>query len=224
MRFYKTFPQAINEIKRDIAEMGVRIHTKSVQNIDVSENPDYDSLELTNYTYTVLEPDWHHIPLQNSMWAETEFWERVQGIPVNPGTSWEFRREYWSQFLHNGHFDYTYPERMAGVLGDVIETLSKDSMTRRAFLPIFSHDEDRVDAFNRRIPCSLGYWFNIRGGQLNITYLLRSSDFSEHFNYDIYLADRLKCFIAERLGVSSGTFTHWIGSLHVFQKDIKGVF
>lgn len=182
-------------------------------------------MELQNYIYTVTQPNWDSIPLKNRDWAVLEFAERTGGQPLNPGTAWKKREEYWKQFLTSGGlFDYAYPERMAYQLPSVIEALKKDPMTRRAFLPIYDATQDTQDDFGCRIPCSLGYHFLYRQGKLNVTYLLRSSDFFEHFNYDIYLADRLKCYVAERCSMEPGNFTHWVGSLHVFAKDVEGVF
>lgn len=225
MRFYKDFPEAMNEIRRELKEMGIQIHTKSVQNKNIVNNKDFDSFELQNYTYTVTRPNWKSIPLRSNIWAETEFKERIAGESVNPGEAWKYRRDYWQQFLNNrGEFDYAYPERMAHTVDEAIRALRQDINTRRAFIPIISGSLDTANDFDRRYPCSIGYWLNYRQGKLNITYLLRSSDFGEHFNYDIYLADRLKCYIAEEVDVDPGTFTHWIGSLHVFAKDVEGVF
>ena len=104
---------------------------------------------------------------------------------------------------------------MSWSLSSVINALKKDPMTRRAFLPIFNLEEDIQDAFDVRIPCSLGYWFYFRQGKLNMTYLLRSSDFSEHFNNDIYLADRLKCFVAEKIGLRTSEADRYVGQIHV---------
>lgn len=231
MRIYQDFPEAINEIRRELKEMGIKIHTKSVQNLDITNNPDYDSLELQNYQYTVSSPEFLSIPLKVPAWAEAEFVERTSGKRLNPGKAWEFRQEYWEKFLVpdvNSFgckvFDYAYPDRMAQPLEQAIKALRQDLSTRRAFIPVFDRQIDLTSEFKHRIPCTLGYWLNYRQDQLNLTYLLRSSDFSEHFNYDIYLADRLKCFVSDQLGVKPGSFTHWIGSLHIFQKDVKDVF
>lgn len=225
MRFYRSFPEAINEIRRELKEMGVQIKTKSVQNMDVSMNPDFQTMEVTDYIYKVLDPKYNEIPLTNSDWCQAEFLERIGGRPLNPGEAWKLRRPYWEQFINvAGKFDYAYPERMTSCLSDVIHALKQDIMTRRAFLPIFDAQEDIQDDFTTRIPCSLGYWFNYRQGKLHMTYFLRSSDFSEHFNNDIYLASRLQSYVAEQLKVEPGIFCHWIGSLHVFAKDVKGVF
>lgn len=225
MRFYSNFPQAYNEIRRELKEMGVRVHTKSVQNLDITDKPEFDSLELQNYTYTVLKPRVIDIPLKNPEWAKQEFADRISGEILNPGETYKLRPETWTPLLNmRGRFDYTYPSRLRTSLEPAIHALTKDINTRRAFVGIFDPACDETDNFETRIPCTIGYWFNFRQGKLNITYLLRSSDFGEHYNYDVYLATRLLDYVADRLKVQSGTFTHWVGSFHVFLKDVEGVF
>lgn len=225
MRFYKNFAEALNELKRELKEMGCNIHTKSVQNIDITNNPDYDSKEITNYIYTVLEPNCDEIPLNNQEWCNAEFSERVGGKPVNPGRAWKLREKYWKQFITpDGIFDYAYPQRLWMTLPHAVSLLKKDSMSRRVYIPIFNPDLDDVSNLTTRIPCSLGYWFVYRQNKLSVTYLQRSSDFSEHFNNDIWLANKLKDHVAKEAGLEPGPFIHWLGSLHIFSKDVAGVF
>jgi len=225
MRFYKSFPEAVNEIRRELKEMGVMIHTTSVQNLDITNNPDFNSLELQNYTYTIIKPDVNEIPLKNPEWAEREFLDRISGKPINPGETYKLRMNTWGPLLNAfDQFDYTYPERLSLTLEPVIKALKQDLYTRRAYVGVFDIEMDDPSNFRTRIPCTLGYWFNYRQDRLNITYLLRSSDFSEHFNYDIYLAIRLLNHVAGILDVQPGSFTHWIGSFHVFSKDVDDAF
>lgn len=225
MRIYTSFPEALNEIKRDLKEMGISVHTKSVQNIHTAEDVRYNSLEIQNYIYTVTMPDFNDIPIRDHLWAEQEFTERTSGLHLNPGTAWLHRRGYWEQFLdRDGKFDYSYPERLACPLQEVINLIKTDNSTRRAFVAVFDRSLDVPNDLSKRIPCSLGYWFNWRQRQLNMTYLQRSADFSEHFNYDVYLAERLHCHVAQQTKLLPGSYTHWLGSLHVFAKDVSGVF
>lgn len=223
MRHFRDFPEALNEVRRELKEMGIVVKSKSVQNLDISLNDDYSSYELQDYSYRVLHPDFTSIPLKVPEWAEAEFKERTSGEYLNPGEAWKLRKDYWEQFLNSrGEFDYAYPQRMADTLPRVINALKQDPSTRRAFLTIIRDDE--ADNFGVRFPCSIGYHLLYRQNQLNLTYYLRSSDFSTHFNYDIFLATKLQHYIAEQTGLKPGFFTHVIGSLHIFSKDVKSVF
>ena len=48
MRIFSNFAEALNEIKRDLAEMGTEIHPQTMQDKYVGDNPDYITKELQN--------------------------------------------------------------------------------------------------------------------------------------------------------------------------------
>ena len=220
MRFYQTFPIALNEIRRELREMGIIVNTKSVQNIVA----DIEAYELQFYQYRVDKPFYGDIEVKNLAWCEAEFKERVSGEVLNPGEAWKLREPYWKQFINKwGRFDYAYPQRMTLNLDHVINALKKDPYTRRAYLPILGL-EDHADNFEVRFPCSIGYHFLFRQGKLDMQYQLRSSDFFEHLRNDLWLANKLQYYVADKLGVKSGAFYHSVGSLHCFQRDVKGIF
>lgn len=244
MRIYRNFSEALNEIKRDLAEMGIKVHPQTMQNKQVADDPDYETLELQNYTYTVLDTDVSYLnPTQP--WADAEFEERISGQRINPGEAWKQRRDVWDEFLVPFHaegmnepamaFEYSYAERFnpAAAYGwgeywnqieMIIEELKKHPDSRQLFLSVWDPGIDIKNLGIHRVPCSLGYLFQNRGGELHVTYLMRSCDFATHFQNDLYLATRLRNHIAEKAGVKPGRFTQWIGSFHIYQKDVKGVF
>ena len=121
-------------------------------------------------------------------------------------------------------FDYTYPERFLGCIDPIIEELRGNLHSRQLFLPMFDKNDLTWLGGEKRIPCTLGYLFQYRQGMLNITYLQRSADFATHFHNDCYLAVRMMQHIAAKAGLTPGMYTHYIGSLHIFKKDIAGVF
>ncbi len=227
MRIYKNFIEAIGEIKRDLAEMGILVHPHTYQDKVVKDNPDFDTMELQNYIYTVTNP--RKVDLDpTSPWADMEFMERISGTPMNPGAAWEARREVWDEFLgEDGKFAYTYPERMYSPVNQVeqiILRLQEDPHSRQMFLSLWRPEDSTKFGGISRVPCTLGYYFQIRRGRLDITYLQRSADFVTHFTNDVYLAHRLQEYVAVRLRLKPGNFCHWVGSLHVFKKDLQGVF
>lgn len=121
-------------------------------------------------------------------------------------------------------FDY-------GDLNDVINLLAGDPYTRQAYVPLW-FPEDTGVVHGERVPCTLGYWFVMRGNRLHIHYSIRSCDFYRHFRDDVYLAVRLQLYILSRLQGKSaaweqvlpGTFSMWIGSLHMFINDYHAMF
>jgi hypothetical protein len=230
-RIFISVKEAINEVGRDLAEMGIRVHPKTCQDKDVSQDKGYDTLELQNYTYTVIIPVSESIrsdvvqPYCDVEWGERE--EGLEGCPINPGESWKTRPEVWKAMLEkDGTFAYTYPERFAqyNQIEEVISRLKEDPDSRQLYISIWDPEDITKIGGRSRIPCSLGYLVQCREGRLDLTYLQRSCDFATHMKNDIFFAIKLQEYLANRSGIPVGKFTHWLGSLHVFQKDVEEVF
>lgn len=222
MRFFRTFKEADNEIKRDLAELGAAVHPQTMQDKDIADDPAYDTRELLNYGYTVLSPVLADLN-PNQPWADAEFEERIAGVALGEGFAWELRPEVWKEF-HDRGFGYTYGERYSDGLEPLIEELRTHPESRQLFLSVWDNFVDPGHLGKVRVPCSLGYWFALREEQLHMTYMQRSADFATHFQNDQYLSSKLQRHVATEVGVIPGRFTHWIGSLHVYQKDVDGVF
>ena len=124
-----------------------------------------------------------------------------------------------------------------GSLADVVALLYEDPFTRQAYIPIFFPEDLTAARKKERIPCTLGYHFLCREGQLHIFYPMRSCDFTRHFRDDVYLTARLLLWVlgqlqfqAKRRGdaeqevfwenIKPGTLRMNIGSLHCFESDL----
>lgn len=227
MRIYSDARELMSEMGRDLWEMGKKVKPKSYQNKVIEGNEDFETKEIIceQYCLTSLNHEEYLFAYTHSKeWADTEFKERVFG-ELNPGEAYKLRPEMWEQFLVNGKFDYSYPERLnqtvsfrgseVTLLQAVAMQLAFDPDTRKAILPVFGsyvregytdigehvlteyeRDIDRLDG-SARIPCSMYYDFLIRDGKLNICYHQRSSDFVCHFGNDVYLAWRLMLHMTE---------------------------
>jgi len=201
-----------------------------MQNKDIEGDEAFSTVELVNYGYVIqqiYEEAFEEVFNGQERYCISEWYDRLSGIrgrPSNPGSSHRSRPEVWQQFLNEeGKFDYTYSERLK-LFSHLIATLSHDKGTRRAWYPIFWDYDIRKAREKVRVPCSLGYNFQIRNDKLHITYIMRSCDFYTHWAIDVYLAWRLQKYVANELKTEVGTFTHFIMSLHVYQKDVVGTF
>lgn len=168
-------------------------------------------------------------------WSENHFQERMANDPEarNPGREW-YNWPYYqhgkddNRFRETGLFSHTYQERFYpepgygrfpnGNVKDVIFRLKNDLTTRQAFLSIW-HPEDQSNN-NQRVPCTIGYWFNVRNNKLNITYLIRSCDATRHFRNDVYMTQRLAQTVSQELNLELGIMSMWIGSFHCFEPDV----
>lgn len=179
-------------------------------------------------------------------WAEAHFMERVSGVPWNPPPSaqhWASKTNGHADYVDaNGQFSHTYPERFWctritsapavgiryawGDLSHVITLLRERPGTRQAFLPVWFPEDTGGSRVNQRVPCTLGYLFLIRQSKLHIAYYIRSCDYYRHFRDDVYMAARLAHWMVDQVTVGMqeltlGQLTMHIGSLHVFERDLK---
>lgn len=231
MRIFTTFKEAFNEVRRDLAEMGIDVHTKTMQDKNIEGNDDYATKELQFYSYKVLNPKADEVKdyLKDPAWAEAEWQERVRGIhgdPVNPGEAYKLR-PVWDQFLHDDKFAYTYPERFAhfNQVEKVIDAINRDNMTRQAYISVWDpKDSQWLGTAHNRVPCSLGYLFQYRQGKLAMEYKMRSCDFAEHFKNDVFLACKLHDYVCAHTKLPKGDFIHSMTSIHIYKKDIADVY
>lgn len=252
MRIFRTFPEAIEEIKRDLKEMGIKVDNTHMQDKVGS----FPTFELMNYGFTVLEPKLEDLnPTQP--WADREWEDRLEGIlgsPTNPGRAYVSRSDEhmdWGDFLELGdrpipegvsmmdfilqhpHLDheraklsYTYSERlsMGSQVLQVIRELHRNPDSRQLYVSMWDPNKDIERIGIRRVPCSLGWHFLKRQNQLNITYSMRSCDFVTHFQNDCWLTLKLLDYVCTISGIPVGRYSQFINSFHVYQKDVEDVF
>lgn len=219
-RIYENMTEAVNEIERDIMEMGIKVHPHTMQNKNVKDDKNYETLEVQNYSFTIMKLDDKDTLVPNLKWCKEEFAERISSVQkVNPGTAWVLRKEVWEEFLNEkGEFDYSYHDRMNYMeqVNHVIDELKNNPDTRQALIHV-NFPEDCQWWQTKRIPCSVYYQLMIRRGKLDIIYCMRSSDYDTHFFNDIWLADELRNYIAKKVNIEPGLFHMNIGSLHRYR-------
>lgn len=171
-----------------------------------------------------------------------------QNLPINVFTH-TYQERFWPKWAADRPLAHPAPMRSQklpadgtnplkgiryeyGDLDDVVNMLLADPYTRQAYLPIF-FPEDTGAVHGGRIPCSLGYHFLLRNGQLHLWYEIRSCDAVRHFRDDVYLAARLALWVIEecqrRSGyeveapwgqVTPGILTFSAHSFHVHKGDL----
>lgn len=234
MRIYQDCYQLVSEVFRDLLEMGIKVHPHSMQNKVVKDDQNFSTLEITNYDYCLLSLDKvENLFLMDPTaknWADQEFWERMDPTMDNPGKAYKLRPQIWDQFLNDkGEFDYTYSDRFNHneSIDKVVMELTSNPDSRQAILSIWDRQIDINGLGGKfRIPCSMYYQILIRENKLHVIYSQRSADAVIHFGNDIYLAWQLGRYLTrligtEILGLTQGYLYHNIGSLHVYNKDLK---
>lgn len=103
----------------------------------------------------------------------------------------------------------------------IIELLSKDPESRRAVININVPNEQVIET--RDEPCTIAIQFLIRKGNLDCTVMMRSNDIWFGTPYDIAFFTELQKYVANRLGVGYGYYTHFATSLHLYDKDYDSI-
>lgn len=229
MRIYQNCKEMMSEVHRDLQEMGVIKHNKTVQDKNIEGLDEYTMKELVGYSYAILDfSDMDEMITDNGLsleWCKADFKERISPEYINPGEAYKLR-PVWDEFLHDGKFSYTYNERIRTQLAKTIDVIKNDVNTRQGIIEIYNSDKDSENRGGvKRIPCSMYYQFiTDQNGKLDVIYNIRSNDFGEHYPYDIWMAISLLKYVADKCGLEVGKLIYFAGSLHAFKKDLPTTF
>lgn len=103
----------------------------------------------------------------------------------------------------------------------VIELLEKDPNSRRAVINLNTPNKNVVETKDE--PCTIALQFMIRKGNLDCTAMMRSNDIWFGTPYDVAFFTELQKYIAQRLGLGYGYYTHFATSLHLYDRDYDKV-
>lgn len=103
-------------------------------------------------------------------------------------------------------------------LDQVRHQLTADPCSRRAVIQLW--DPTRDHEGHRDVPCTLGYWFALRDGRLDMHTMMRSQDLWLGFCYDLYAATVLHELMAGWVDAELGAYHHHVGSLHLYDEHL----
>jgi thymidylate synthase len=101
----------------------------------------------------------------------------------------------------------------------IIELLKKDPNSRRAVLNFNVPNENVIETKDEI--CTIALQFLIRDNKLYCTGIMRSNDIWYGTPYDVTFFTELQKYIAHRLNVEYGTYTHFAVSLHVYDRNFE---
>lgn len=99
----------------------------------------------------------------------------------------------------------------------VKELIKRDPNTRQAVI----HIKDANNSPTKDTPCTVYLQFFLRDNKLNLSVHMRSNDIWMGVPYDMFSFCFLQMKMAMELGAEIGTYTHYAGSLHMYQRDYK---
>ena len=117
----------------------------------------------------------------------------------------------------NGVFHGAYGPRTNGQYDAIIERLNADPDTRQAVVTIWNPQYD-LQPQKRDYPCTVLHQFRIRDGKLNMSVYMRSNDVWLGAAYDFFQFTRVQLAMASVLQIPVGTYTHHVGSLHIYEE------
>jgi thymidylate synthase len=115
--------------------------------------------------------------------------------------------------LHKGSVRYM------DQLESCIQRLKQDPGSRQAVIMILNPGNDLMEK-TKDVPCNDLLQFFIRNNKLHMSCYVRSNDLKWGFPYDIFHWTMLQELFASILNVELGEYHHFVGSLHIYNKDI----
>ena len=159
----------------------------------------------TNLTYVAAELLWYFSSRNDLKFISkfSKFWERVSDDSKTA----------------NSAYGYILQEKHGfNQIETIIDLLKKDPNSRRAVLNINVPNPNVATTKDEMCTICLNY--QIRDNKLYSTNVLRSNDFNFGLRNDVAFFLYLQKYIAKRLGVQCGSYTHMAFSMHMYNKDI----
>ena len=122
--------------------------------------------------------------------------------------------------IYGGYGPRLFKTRGQNQVENVLQMLKGNPFSRKAVIQLF--DSDDLAIVRKEIPCTCTLQFMIRKNQLHMFTHMRSNDAYIGLPHDVFCFTMLQEIIARSLSVELGTYKHFVGSLHLYEKDIEG--
>ena len=102
-------------------------------------------------------------------------------------------------------------------LEKMVELLKADIHSRRAVININVPNENVIETKDEM--CTVCLQFLVRDNKLNLSVVMRSNDCLRGFPFDCISFCEWQKYVADRLGLEYGSYTHHAISLHIYERD-----
>ena len=186
-------------------------NTRELNNVKlVLNNIDNNIVSIRDMSYTYLfgELLWYFSGNRSLEFISkfSSFWNRVSDDGVTCNSAYGY-------LMHHA-FGFDQIEK-------VIELLTVDPSSRRAKINLNTPNKNIIDTHDE--PCTMSLHFLIRNNKLHCTGIMRSNDIWFGLPYDIAFFTELQKYIAHRLGIEYGSYTHFVVSLHLYDRNYDDV-
>ena len=107
-------------------------------------------------------------------------------------------------------------------LVELCDTMRAKGLESRQFVVPVWRPRD-LHKTSKDIPCTVALHFLVRNGLVFLTTFMRSNDLNTGFIYDVPCFCLMQQFVASCLGLGLGFYTHCVGSLHIYDKDLDAL-
>lgn len=97
----------------------------------------------------------------------------------------------------------------------MIEILKRKPDSRQAVVQLFDADDL---SRTKDVPCTCTLQFLLRGGRLELVVHMRSNDAFLGLPHDLFAFTMLQELVARSLAAELGTYSHFVGSLHLYDE------
>jgi thymidylate synthase len=194
-------------------------------NVDTSKTVRGTSKELNNYSFTIKYAEDNVISLKSRdtsysylagemLW----YWEGRNDLNFISNFS-----SFWNRISDDGKtansaYGYILQNKHGfNQIEKIIELLKKDPSSRRAVLNINVPNENVIETKDEM--CTICLIFFIRENKLYCTSIMRSQDVVFGLTFDAVYFMQLQKYIAKRLNVELGDYTHFTTSIHFYDRD-----
>lgn len=211
MKEYETMDDAYRQICFDLNEAPKVRGTKELNNYEFTlTNLDNNVINIRNISKSYLcgELLWYALGRN-----DVEFINKFAGL--------------WGRISDDGvtsysaYGDIVFRRHGFNQVEKIIQLLCADLESRRAVIN-FNVPNENVIKTKDEI-CTIALQFLIRDEKLNCTAIMRSNDVWYGLPYDTVFFTELTKYIAKRLNVAVGTYTHHVISLHVYERNYEDI-
>ena len=130
-----------------------------------------------------------------------------------------YRDEVVGGIIEGAYGPRLFDMRGINQIDSIISILTRKRGTRRAVIQLFNAEDIAVD--KKEIPCTTTLQFHLRDDGLHLSVTMRSNDAYWGLPHDVFCFTMIQEIMARRLNVELGTYMHYAGSMHVYDKFYK---
>ncbi|MBS0240356.1 MAG: thymidylate synthase [Proteobacteria bacterium] len=116
-----------------------------------------------------------------------------------------------------GYGPRLFNQRGIDQVRSIIELLKNRPSSRQAVIQLFNAED--LSSSCKAVPCTTTMQFALREERLHMLVTMRSNDAFKGLPHDIFCFTMIQELIARSVGVTLGSYKHFVGSMHLYDED-----